>query len=78
MQLVFLISDGRIECDSYARLRQLLRQMMEQNILVAMIIVEGKQKKDSILNMKEVTFEKGKPHIKTRLGGVARTQIIHA
>jgi midasin len=67
MQLVFLISDGRIERDSRAELKRLIREMMERNILIAMIIVEGTQiaKKDSILNMKEVTFEKGKPRVKS-------------
>ena len=64
MQLVFMISDGRIERDSRVELRRLIREMMERNILLAMIIVEGSQKKDSILNMKEVSFEKGKPKVK--------------
>lgn len=65
MQLVFLISDGRIERDSRSVLKRLIREMVERNILLAMIIVEGSQKrKDSILNMKEVTFEKGKPVVK--------------
>jgi midasin len=65
MQLVFLISDGRIERDSRSALRRLIREMAERNILLAMIIVEGKnKKKDSIVNMKEVTFEKGKPVVK--------------
>ena len=40
MQLVFLISDGRIERDSRAELKRLVREMMERNILLAMIIVE--------------------------------------
>ena len=65
MQLVFLVSDGRIERDSRDKLKRLIREMMERNILLAMIIVEGEHKnKDSILNMKEVTFEKGKPVVK--------------
>jgi len=67
MQLVFLISDGRIERDSRSALKRLIREMTERNILLAMIIVEGKgkgKKKDSILNMKEVTFEKGRPVVK--------------
>jgi midasin len=68
MQLVFLISDGRIERDSRAELKRLVREMMERNILLAMIIVEGGKggatKKDSIVNMKEVSFEKGKPIVK--------------
>jgi midasin (ATPase involved in ribosome maturation) len=65
MQLVFLISDGRIERDSRSALKRLIREMVERNILLAMIIVEGKGKtKDSILNMKEVSFEKGKPVVK--------------
>jgi midasin len=65
MQLVFMISDGRIERDSRAALKRLVREMFERNILLAMIIVEGEhKKKDSIVNMKEVTFEKGKPVVK--------------
>jgi midasin len=65
MQLVFLISDGRIERDSRAAVKRLVREMVERNILLAMIIVEGEnKKKDSIVNMKEVTFEKGKPVVK--------------
>jgi midasin (ATPase involved in ribosome maturation) len=68
MQLVFLISDGRIERDSRVELKRLVREMMERNILLAMIIVEGGKggatKKDSIVNMKEVSFEKGKPIVK--------------
>lgn len=65
MQLVFLVSDGRIERDSRDKLKRLIREMMEKNILLAMIIVEGEnKKKDSIVNMKEVTFEKGKPLVK--------------
>ncbi len=65
MQLVFLVSDGRIERDSRDKLKRLIREMMERNILLAMIIVEGEhKKKDSIVNMKEVTFEKGKPVVK--------------
>lgn len=63
MQLVFLISDGRIERDSKDALRRLIREMMERNILLAMIVVEGGEKKESILNMKEVSFEKGNPKV---------------
>jgi MoxR-like ATPase len=63
MQLVFLISDGRIERDSKDALRRLIREMMERNILLAMIVVEGGDKKESILNMKEVSFEKGTPKV---------------
>ena len=40
LQLMFLISDGRIERDSGATLRKLMREMMERNVLLAMIIVE--------------------------------------
>lgn len=71
MQLVFMISDGRIERDSRSKLRRLIRQMAEENMLMVMIIVEGEdshnpqsQGNESILNMKEVSFVKGKPHIK--------------
>jgi len=69
LQLVFIISDGRIERDSRQVLRKLVREMSERNILIVMIIVEGKngrgpQNKDSIIHMKEVTFEKGKPKMK--------------
>eukprot|EP00978_Attheya_sp_CCMP212_P021232 scaffold61822_cov52-Attheya_sp.AAC.5 len=68
VQLVFLISDGRIERDSRVQLRRLVREMSEKNILLVMIIVEGesspgKKKKDSIINMKEVNFENGKPKV---------------
>ena len=43
--------------------------MTEKNILLVMIIVEGKKgeekkKKDSIVHMKEVSFENGKPKMK--------------
>jgi hypothetical protein len=64
MQLVFMISDGRIERDSRTHLRRLQREMHEKNILLALIIVEGEAKKDSILTMREVTFQKGKPVVK--------------
>ena len=68
LQIVFLISDGRIERNSRSTLKKLIREMMERNILLAMIIVEppgdDKRKGDSIVNMKEVTFEKGKPIVK--------------
>ena len=68
MQLVFMISDGRIERDSRAELKRLIREMFERNILLAMIVVEGQNsdgsRKDSLVNMKEVTFEKGKPVVK--------------
>lgn len=65
MQLIFIISDGRIERDSRANLRRLMREMVEKNILLVMIIVEpGSNKNDSIVKMKEVKFEKGKPIVK--------------
>jgi MoxR-like ATPase len=65
MQLVFMISDGRIERDSRSEIRRLIREMIEQNILLVLIIVEGlDNKKDSIIHMKEVIFEKGKPKVK--------------
>lgn len=69
MQLVFLISDGRIERDSRTELRRLMREMVERNILLVMIVVEGKDShaknsKQSIVHMKEVTFENGKPNVK--------------
>lgn len=70
MQLVFMISDGRVERDSRSKLRRLIRQMSEQNMLMVMIIVEGEDKGSSsksdgsILNMKEVSFVNGKPQIK--------------
>ena len=68
MQLVFMISDGRIERDSRSKVRRLIRQMSEKNMLMVMIIVEGaaenNKKNESILNMKEVSFVNGKPKIK--------------
>jgi len=68
MQLVFMISDGRIERDSREHLRHLVREMTERSILLVMIIVEGDKKgniktKDSIVNMKEVSFQNGKPKV---------------
>ena len=64
-QLLVLISDGRIERDSRSKLRSSLREMSEQNILVVMLIVEGcnDKKRDSILDMKEVSFEGGRPKL---------------
>jgi midasin len=43
--------------------------MVERNVLLVMIIVEGTtngstRKKDSIVHMKEVSFENGKPKVK--------------
>jgi midasin len=69
MQLVFMISDGRIERDSRDDLRRLVREMTERSILLVMIIVEGDRSgnmkmKDSIVNMKEVSFHNGKPKVK--------------
>jgi len=69
MQLVFIISDGRIERDSRERLRRIVREMTEKNILLVMLVVEGDDKghmnqRDSIINMKEVSFENGKPKVK--------------
>ena len=70
MQLVFMISDGRIERDSRSKLRRLIRQMAESNMLMVMIIVEGEENgsssksSESILNMKEVSFVNEKPQIK--------------
>lgn len=65
MQLVFMISDGRIERDSRSSIRRLVREMVAKNILMVLIIVEGTEnRKDSIINMKEVTFENGKPNVK--------------
>merc|ERR1712183_626794 len=66
-QLVLLISDGRIERDNRSKLRGLIREMTERNILPVMIIVEGntmKKKQHSIVNMKEVSFENGIPKVK--------------
>lgn len=69
MQLIFIISDGRIERDSRERLRRIVREMTEKNILLIMVVVEGNDKigikpKDSIVSMKEVSFENGKPKVK--------------
>jgi MoxR-like ATPase len=65
MQLVLLISDGKIERDNRGALRRLIREMLEKNILMALIIVEGKEKKESILNLKEVAFESGRPKVRS-------------
>uniref|UniRef100_A0A7S2K0T1 VWFA domain-containing protein n=1 Tax=Leptocylindrus danicus TaxID=163516 RepID=A0A7S2K0T1_9STRA len=63
-QLMFIISDGRIERDNRQSLRRLVREMTERNVLLVMMIVEGGGKKESIVNMKEVSFENGKPKVK--------------
>jgi midasin len=60
MQLMFIVSDGRIERDSRTSIRRLVREMMERNILLVLIIVETGTE-DSIAKMKEVSFVKGKP-----------------
>ena len=64
-----MISDGRIERDSREDLRRLAMEMTERFILLVMIIVEGDRNgnmkmKDSIVNMKEVSFQNGKPKVK--------------
>ena len=64
-----MISDGRIERNSRSSLRRLMREMVERNILLVMIVVEGgkndkERRRGSIVHMKEVTFENGKPKIK--------------
>ena len=41
LNLVFMISDGRIERDSRSKLRKLIREMTECNILLVLIIVQG-------------------------------------
>lgn len=63
MQIMFIVSDGRIERDSRSAIRRLIREMMERNILLVLIIVESGTE-DSIMNMKEVSFEKGKPVVR--------------
>jgi midasin (ATPase involved in ribosome maturation) len=65
MQLVLLISDGKVERDNKTLLRRLVREMLEKNILIVLVIVDGNTKKDSILTMKEVTFENGKPKVRS-------------
>ena len=69
LNLVFMISDGRIERDSRSKLRKLIREMTECNILLVLIIVQGdinstKKRDGSIVNMKEVSFENGKPKMR--------------
>jgi len=66
LQLVFIISDGRIERDNRSKLRRLVREMSERNILLVTILVEGNnaKKEDSIIHMKEVSFDaKGRPKV---------------
>ena len=52
-----------------------MREMVERNILLVMIIVEGNQKSQkgssnqSIIQLKEVTFENGKPKVKQFIDG---------
>jgi midasin len=75
LQLVFIISDGRIERDSRSKMRRLVREMAERNMLCVMIIIENTlrdslsssssttKKQNSIMNMKEATFENGMPKL---------------
>lgn len=75
LQLVFIISDGRIERDSRSKMRRLVREMAERNMLCVLIIVENTtpdsspssttntKKRNSIMNMKEATFENGMPKL---------------
>jgi len=64
-QIMFVVTDGRVERDSRAELRRLNRDMAAQGILVVALVVDvpGKQ---SLLKTKEVSFdpETGKPKVK--------------
>merc|ERR1719469_1157547 len=67
LQLFFIISDGKIERDSRFKLRKFVRELTEIFFFLLMVIVEGDKgakKKDSIVTMKEVSFQNGKPLVK--------------
>jgi midasin len=59
-QLALIMSDGLTPSGDHARLRPLLREAMEERIMVVFIIMDdaGKKKGDSVLELKEAKFTK--------------------
>jgi midasin len=57
-QLALVLSDGLTPSGAHARIRPLLREAMEERIMVVFIIMDdaGKQKGDSVLELKEAKF----------------------
>ena len=58
-QLLLIISDGRL--DQREKVEFWAREAEEHNIFVVIIILDSILGKDSILDLKSVTFVKGKP-----------------
>jgi midasin len=58
MQIVFLISDGRFSEREGAK--KWLREAHEKNIFIVFIVVDNPKSRDSILELKDVTYPNGK------------------
>ncbi|GAO16920.1 hypothetical protein UVI_02046410 [Ustilaginoidea virens] len=60
-QLALILSDGLTPSSAHDPIRRLLREAMEERIMVVFIIMDdtGKRKGDSVLELKEAKFVKG-------------------
>ena len=58
MQIVFLISDGRFS--EREGTKKWLREAHEKNIFVVFIVVDNPKSRDSILELKDVSYPNGK------------------
>ncbi|OIW33500.1 midasin [Coniochaeta ligniaria NRRL 30616] len=60
-QLALILSDGLTPSGAHAKIRPLLREAMEERIMVVFIIMDdaGKKKGDSVLELKEAKFTSG-------------------
>ncbi|KAJ6446539.1 ATPase, AAA-5 [Purpureocillium lavendulum] len=60
-QLALILSDGLTPSSAHDSIRRLLREAMEERIMVVFIIMDdtGKKKGDSVLELKEAKFVKG-------------------
>lgn len=65
IQLVFMISDGKIDGGTRSEVRNLLRDMEQQNILVVLLICDTKEAGNSILDTKMVSYKDRKMVIKS-------------
>ncbi|UNI14165.1 AAA ATPase midasin [Purpureocillium takamizusanense] len=60
-QLALILSDGLTPSSAHDSIRRLLREAMEERIMIVFIIMDdtGKKKGDSVLELKEAKFVKG-------------------
>ena len=60
-QLALILSDGLTPSSAHDSIRRLLREAMEERIMVVFIIMDdtGRKKGDSVLELKEAKFVKG-------------------